>query len=54
MSTTAARFIGSLQDPDIISQLDQGARAMQLDTYLWETPDDVGERLAFSDFPSDL
>jgi hypothetical protein len=27
MSTTAARFIGSLQDPDIISQLDQGQQA---------------------------
>jgi len=54
MSTTAARFIGPLQDPDIISQLDQGARAMQIDTYLWESPDEVAKRLASSDLPPDL
>ena len=54
MSTTAARFIGPLQDPDIISQLDQGARAMQIDTYLWESSDEVAKRLASSDLPPDL
>jgi hypothetical protein len=54
MATTAARFIGPLQDPDIISQLDQGARAMQIDTYQWESPGDVTERLALSDLPPDL
>jgi hypothetical protein len=54
MATTAARFIGPLQDPDIIKQLDQGARAMQIDTYQWESPDEVKERLALSDVPPDL
>jgi hypothetical protein len=54
MSTTAARFIGPLQDPDIISQLDQGARAMQIDTYQWESPADVKERLGSSDLPPEL
>jgi hypothetical protein len=54
MSTTAARFIGPLQDSDIISQLDEGARAMQIDTYLWESPDEVAKRLASSDLPPDL
>lgn len=54
MATTAARFIGPLQDPDIISQLDQGARAMQIDAYQWESPNDVTQRLALSDLPPDL
>jgi len=54
MATTAARFLGPLQDSDIISQLDEGARAMQIDTYRWESPDEVAERLASSDFPPDL
>ena len=54
MATTAARFIGPLQDPDIISQLDEGARAMQIDTYRWESPDEIAQRLASSDLPPDL
>jgi hypothetical protein len=54
MATTAARFLGPLQDSDIISQLDEGARAIQIDTYRWESPDEVTERLALSDFPPDL
>ena len=33
MSTTARRFIGPLQDPDIVSQLDQGARGPLIDTH---------------------
>lgn len=54
MSTTAARFIGPLQDPDITSQLDEGARALLIDTYRWESADDVSERLGSSDWPPDL
>ena len=54
MATTAARFLGPLQDSDIISQLDEGARAMQIDTYRWESSDEVAKRLASSDLPPDL
>lgn len=54
MSTTAARFISPLQDPDITSQLDEGARALLIDTYQWERPDQVTERLGPSDWPLDL
>ncbi|MBO0883411.1 MAG: hypothetical protein J2P17_24365, partial [Mycobacterium sp.] len=54
MATTEARFIAPLQDPDIISQLNEGARALLLDTYTWETPDEITERLATSDLPADL
>ncbi|MGI5460465.1 hypothetical protein ACQEWB_46320 [Streptomyces sp. CA-249302] len=50
MSTTVDRFIGPLQDPGITAQLDDGVRALQLDTYRWEQPDEVTERLADSDF----
>jgi hypothetical protein len=54
MATTAARFLGPLQDPDIISQLDEGARALQIDTYQWESANEVKQRLALSDLPPDL
>jgi hypothetical protein len=50
MSTTADRFIGPLQDPDITTQLDSGVRALQLDTYYWETPEQITGRLNSSDF----
>ncbi|MCI3274223.1 hypothetical protein [Streptomyces cylindrosporus] len=50
MSTTVDRFIGPLQDPGITAQLDDGVRALQLDTYRWERPDEVAGRLADSDF----
>lgn len=45
MSTTTDRFIGPLQDPDITTQLNTGVRALQLDTYRWERPQDIAARL---------
>ncbi|MET7697721.1 hypothetical protein [Streptomyces sp. NPDC005485] len=51
MSTTADRFIGPLQDPGITGQLGDGVRALQIDTYHWERPDQVAERLKESDIP---
>ncbi|MHC5256307.1 PI-PLC domain-containing protein [Streptomyces sp. UC4497] len=53
MSTTADNFIGPLQDPPISTQLDHGVRAMQLDTYRWETPEEITERLDDSDFTAE-
>ncbi|MCX5240056.1 hypothetical protein OG824_33110 [Streptomyces prunicolor] len=50
MSTTVDRFIGPLQDPGISAQLDDGVRALQIDTYRWERPDEITQRLAESDF----
>ncbi|WP_262056902.1 PI-PLC domain-containing protein [Streptomyces sp. STR69] len=50
MSTTVDRFIGPLQDPGITAQLDDGVRALQIDTYKWERPDEIAARLAESDF----
>ena len=55
MSTTASRFIGPLQDPDITSQLDEGARALLIDTHSWERPSQIADKLAADpDFPPDL
>ncbi|MEV7885824.1 hypothetical protein ACWD3I_36925 [Streptomyces sp. NPDC002817] len=53
MSTTVDRFIGPLQDPAITTQLDDGVRGLQLDTYRWETPDEITARLSESDFSTD-
>ncbi|MFJ9624021.1 hypothetical protein [Streptomyces sp. NPDC101181] len=50
MSTTADRFIGPLQDPDITTQLNTGVRALQLDTYRWERPQDIAARLDDAEF----
>ncbi|WP_338702965.1 hypothetical protein V2W30_36960 [Streptomyces sp. Q6] len=50
MSTTVDRFIGPLQDPGITAQLDDGVRALQIDTYRWERPDEIAGRLSDSDF----
>lgn len=50
MSTTADRFIGPLQDPDITTQLNTGVRALQLDTYRWERPGDIAARLDSAEF----
>ncbi|MFF0015649.1 hypothetical protein [Streptomyces sp. NPDC005374] len=50
MSTTVDRFIGPLQDPGVTAQLDGGVRGLQLDTYRWESPDQITARLAGSDF----
>jgi hypothetical protein len=55
MSTTASRFIGPLQDPDITNQLDEGARALLIDTHTWEQPSQIAAKLAADpDFPPDL
>ncbi|MHA5052419.1 PI-PLC domain-containing protein [Streptomyces sp. SD15] len=51
MATTANRFIGPLQDPDVTGQLNDGVRTLQIDTYRWERPEDIAGRLAQSDFP---
>lgn len=50
MSSTADRFISPLQDGDINTQLDNGARALLVDTHTWEPSDQVAERLKVSDF----
>ncbi|WP_103532931.1 PI-PLC domain-containing protein [Streptomyces sp. SM11] len=50
MSTTADRFIGPLQDPDITTQLNTGVRALQLDTYRWESPQDIAACLDSPEF----
>ncbi|MEV8294324.1 hypothetical protein ACFVOO_15030 [Streptomyces rochei] len=50
MATTADRFIGPLQDPDIVGQLDAGVRVLLLDTHRWERPEEVADRLSTSDF----
>ncbi|MGA4541816.1 hypothetical protein ACPA54_17705 [Uniformispora flossi] len=49
MSSTADRFISPLQDPDPVTQLDLGARALLMDTYMWETPEEIAPRLAGSE-----
>ncbi|MZD03793.1 hypothetical protein GTW43_01675, partial [Streptomyces sp. SID5785] len=53
MSTTVDRFLGPLQDPDITAQLDGGVRALQLDTYRWERPEEITARLRGSDFTAE-
>ncbi|WP_055488522.1 hypothetical protein [Streptomyces sp. WMMB 322] len=50
MSSTADRFISPLQDGDIKTQLDDGARALLVDTHLWERSEQVADRLKLSDF----
>ncbi|MFG3137546.1 hypothetical protein ACGFZA_15195 [Streptomyces sp. NPDC048211] len=49
-STTYDRFIGPLQDPAITAQLNAGARALQIDTYHWETSQEITQRLDTPDF----
>ncbi|MDI2129824.1 hypothetical protein [Yinghuangia seranimata] len=46
MSSTADRFLSPLQDPDLVTQLDLGARGLLIDTYMWETPEEIAPRLA--------
>lgn len=53
MSTTTDRFIGPLQDPDITTQLNTGVRALQLDTYRWERPQDIAARLDSPEFTAE-
>ncbi|WP_435613248.1 hypothetical protein [Streptomyces sp. bgisy159] len=50
MATTADRFIGPLQDPDVVGQLNAGVRTLLLDTHHWETPEELADRLSDSDF----
>ncbi|MDN3027860.1 hypothetical protein [Streptomyces sp. S.PB5] len=53
MSTTVDRFIGPLQDPAVTTQLDDGVRALQIDTYRWEKPEEITARLNDSDFSAE-
>ncbi|WP_326799612.1 hypothetical protein OG946_33055 [Streptomyces sp. NBC_01808] len=50
MATSQDRFIAPLQDPSITGQLNDGVRALLIDTHRWETPPEITERLAESDF----
>lgn len=50
MATSQDRFIAPLQDPSISGQLNEGVRALLVDTHRWETPPQITERLAESDF----
>lgn len=50
MATSQDRFIAPLQDPSITGQLNEGVRALLLDTHRWETPQEIAARLADSDF----
>ncbi|AZM49935.1 hypothetical protein DMB38_32835 [Streptomyces sp. WAC 06738] len=50
MATSQDRFIAPLQDPSITGQLNGGVRALLIDTHRWETPPEITERLAESDF----
>jgi hypothetical protein len=50
MATSQDRFIAPLQDPSLTGQLNEGVRALLLDTHRWETPPQITERLADSDF----
>ena len=54
MATTAGRFISPYQDPGIIDQLDEGVRALLIDTHTWERPDQIAARLHSADVPADL
>ncbi|MHA4817480.1 PI-PLC domain-containing protein [Streptomyces aculeolatus] len=50
MATSQDRFIAPLQDPSITGQLNDGVRALLIDTHRWETPPEITDRLAESDF----
>ncbi|WP_344524524.1 hypothetical protein [Streptomyces albiaxialis] len=50
MSSTAEQFISPLQDADITTQLDNGARALLIDTHTWERRDEIVPRLKLSEF----
>ncbi|MFJ2770563.1 hypothetical protein [Streptomyces sp. NPDC087300] len=54
MSTTEDRFIGPLHDPDIVAQLNAGARGLLIDTYTWETPEEITERLQEADISAEM
>ncbi|MBQ1093634.1 PI-PLC domain-containing protein [Streptomyces sp. B93] len=54
MATTTDRFIGPLQDPDIVGQLNAGVRVLLLDTHRWERPAEITDRLADSEFSPEL
>jgi hypothetical protein len=53
MASTVNRFVGPLQDPSITGQLDHGVRALQLDVYHWERPEEITGRLDESDFTAE-
>ncbi|OEU96658.1 hypothetical protein AN216_19395 [Streptomyces oceani] len=54
MSSTTDKFISPLQDADITTQLDNGARALLVDTHTWERKDEIAERLKLSEYAPDM
>lgn len=50
MSSTEDRFIGPMHDPSIATQLDQGVRALLIDTWRWERSEQFESRLAEAEF----
>lgn len=54
MSSTSEQFISPLQDADITTQLDNGARALLIDTHTWERRDEIAQRLKLSEFAPDM
>lgn len=54
MSTTANRFIGPEQDPDIVGQLNAGVRTLLIDTHHWEHPKEIARRISNSEFSPQL
>ncbi|KPM55836.1 hypothetical protein ACG83_11290 [Frankia sp. R43] len=41
MASVRAGFLGAVQDPDLVGQLDSGIRALMLDVHHWTTPAEV-------------
>lgn len=46
MASVQAGFLGAVQDPDLVGQLDSGIRALMLDVHHWTTPAEVESFLA--------
>jgi hypothetical protein len=51
MANSEDRFLFPLQDPDIDTQLNAGARALMLDSQTWETPEQVVKELSAAHYP---
>ncbi|OAA28572.1 hypothetical protein UG55_100584 [Frankia sp. EI5c] len=41
MASVRAGFLGAVQDPDLVGQLDSGVRALMIDVHHWTTPAEV-------------
>ncbi|MCK9898710.1 hypothetical protein MXD63_01255 [Frankia sp. Cpl3] len=46
MASVRAGFLGAVQDPDLVGQLDSGIRALMIDVHHWTTPAEVESFLA--------